>query len=311
MGSLPEMYSEDFKNRLKHTHAFVVTPFDRDDSGRLDVDALVRNVGYLIERGVEVLNVGGGTGEVNALSNAELEALSQATLNIAGSRPLVIPTLPENLGAALELAPVYERMGARVALGMAPYTRNEVPDDLEGVFNHYRTLAGASGLALMPYNTQAWPAGFFLRLAEIDRIVGIKDPCRAPHNLFAAIQILGDRFVWIGNKRHDPGVLHLRFQMGIDGFSAGFVNFAPQFELELFELAREKNWEAMVSLQRRLAPLERLRARYGDVATIKTGMDLAGLHGGPVRPPRVDVPVAGRAEILGALTELGVETTGA
>ena len=305
------MLSKDLKNRLKHTHAFVVTPFERKDLGRLDVDALERNVGFLIERGVKVLNFGGGTGEVNALSNSELLAITRTAFDVAGAGALVIPTLPENLGAALELAPVYERMGARVALGMAPHIRNETPDDLEGVFNHYRILGRASGLALMPYNTQAWPAGFFPRLAEIDRIVGIKDPCRAPHNLFAAIQMLGDRFVWIGNKRHDPGVLHLRFQMGIDGFSAGIVNFAPQYELELFDLAREENWAAMVSIQRRLAPLERLRARYGDVAMIKTGMDLTGLHGGSVRPPRVDVSVAGRAEIRAALDELGVETTGA
>ena len=304
------MFSEDLKNRLKNTHAFVVTPFERQDYGRLDVNALERNVGFLIEHGVKVLNLGGGTGEVNALANSELVTLTKTAFDMAGSSPLVIPTLPENLGAALELAPVYERMGARVALGMAPYIRNDVPDDLAGVLNHYRALAGASGLALMPYNTQAWPAAFFLRLAEVDRIIGIKDPCRAPHNLFAAIQSLGDRFVWIGNKRHDPGVLHLRFQMGIDGFSAGIVNLAPQHELERFDLACVKNWEAMVLIQRRLAPLERLRARYGDVAMIKAGMDLVGLSGGPVRPPRVDVSAEGRAEILAALNRLGIETIG-
>ncbi len=305
------MFPEDLKSKLKNTHAFVVTPFEKRDRGRLDANALERNVGFLIEHGVRVLDIGGGTGEVNALSNSELATLTRTAFDIAGSGPLVIPTLPENLGAALELAPAYERMGARVALGMAPYIRNEVPDNLEGVLNHYRMLAGASGLALMPYNTQAWPAGFFLRLAEVDRIIGIKDPCQAPHNLFAAIQTLGDRFVWIGNKRHDPGVLHLRFQMGIDGFSAGIVNFAPEYELELFDLACEKNWEAMVLIQRQLVSLERLRARYGDVAMIKAGMDLVGLSGGPVRPPRVDVSAEGRAEIRAALDKLGIETIGA
>ncbi len=304
------MFAEDLKEQLKNTHAFVVTPFEKGNRGRLDVKALSKNVGFLIEHGVKVLVIGGGTGEVNALSNSELATLARTAVDVAGTSTLVIPTLPENPGAALELAPVYERMGARVALGMAPYIRNDVPDDLTGVLNHYRVLAGASGLALMPYNTQAWPAAFFLRLAEVDRIIGIKDPCRAPHNLFAAIQRLGDRFVWIGNKRHDPGVLHLRFQMGIDGFTAGFVNFAPQYELELFELACRKDWEGMALIQRRLAPLERLRARYGDVAMIKAAMDLVGLSGGPVRPPRVDVPVEGYAEILDALNRLGVETIG-
>ncbi len=302
------MFPEDMKDQLKNTHAFVVTPFEKGNLRRLDENALERNLGFLIENGVKVLSIGGGTGEVNALSNSELETLSRTAFDIAGSGPLVIPTLPENLGAALELAPAYERMGARVALGMAPYIRNEVPDNLEGVLNHYRVLAGASGLALMPYNTQAWPAAFFLRLAEVDGIIGIKDPCRVPHNLFAAIQTLGNRFVWIGNKRHDPGVLHLRFQMGIDGFSAGFVNFAPKYELELFDLAREKNWEAMVHIQRQLVPLERLRAKYGDVAMIKAGMDLVGLPGGPVRPPRVDVSVEGRADIHAAFKKLGIET---
>lgn len=302
------MSSRELRDRLKNVHAYVVTPFNREDPGRLDVTALETNVGFLIEQGVKVLNIGGGTGEVNALSNAELATLTQSAFDIAGPCTLVVPTLPGNLGDALELAPAYERMGARVALAMAPYIRDEAPDDLEGVFNHYRILASATGLALMPYNTQAWPAAFFTRLAEVDRIFGIKDPCRAPHNLFGAIQSLGDRFVWIGNKRHDPGVLHLRFQMGIEGFSAGMVNFAPQYELRLFDLALEKNWEAMVVIQRRLAPLERLRVRYGDVAMIKAGMDLVGLRGGPVRPPRVDVPEPGRAEIRAALDKLGIDT---
>ena len=71
----------------------------------------------------------------------------------------------------------------------------------------------------MPYNTQAWPPDFFVRLSEIDLIVGIKDPCHVPHNLFRAIQLLGERFVWIGNKRHNPGVLHFRYQAGIEGFN--------------------------------------------------------------------------------------------
>ena len=39
------------------------------------------------------------------------------------------------------------------------------------------------------------------------------------------------------------------------------------------------------------------------------GLDLVGLAGGPVRPPRVDVSPEGRAEIRAALEILGVEMT--
>ena len=145
----------------------------------------------------------------------------------------------------------------------------------------------------MPYNTQGWSADFYERLAEVDAVIAVKDPCFDDHPLLRAIQRLGDRFVWIGNKRHDPGVLHLRYQAGIDGYTAGFINFLPEPELALERLAQARDWDAMVDVQRRLAPLERLRNRFGD-ALIEAGLDAVGLAGGSVRPPRVNVSDAGR-----------------
>lgn len=303
------MFSEELKGQLRNVHAYTVTPFLKDDIAQLDTDGFARNLDVLIGQGVRVLSIGGGTGEINALSANELANLCQVGLETAAGRALVIPTVPGNLKTALELLPQYEAMDAQVVLGMAPYTRNQIPDDLEGVYSHYRILSDHTALPLMPYNTQGWPPEFFARLADIDRIIGVKDPCLVPHNLFAAIQQLGDRFVWIGNKRHNPGVLHLRFQMGIEGFTAGIVNFAPQFELELFRLAKDGAWDAMVDLQKRLAPIENLRTQFGDVSLLKAGLDLVGLAGGPARPPRVDVPEKARQALSKELTGLGVELT--
>lgn len=303
------MFSEELKGQLRNVHAYTVTPFLKDDIAQLDTDGFARNLDFLIGQGVRVLSIGGGTGEINALSANELANLCQVGLETAAGRALVIPTVPGNLKTALELLPQYEAMDAQVVLGMAPYTRNQIPDDLEGVYSHYRILSDHTALPLMPYNTQGWPPEFFARLADIDRIIGVKDPCLVPHNLFAAIQQLGDRFVWIGNKRHNPGVLHLRFQMGIEGFTAGIVNFAPQFELELFRLAKDGAWDAMVDLQKRLAPIENLRTQFGDVSLLKAGLDLVGLAGGPARPPRVDVPENARQALSNELTGLGVAWT--
>ncbi len=295
----------DLRQRLKNVHAFTVTPFDKSDLTRIDLDGFARNLSFLIENGVQVINVGGGTAEVEALSDSELESIAQVALSVAGDRAVVVPTLPGNYRSALALAPIYERMGARVLLAMSPFTRNLVPKDLVGVYDYFRALAGASSLPFLPYNTQAWPPAFFVRLAEIDAIIGIKDPCHVPHNLFNAIKLLGDRFVWIGNKRHDPGVLHFRYQAGIEGFTAGNINFAPAFELELHRAAQERNWPRMVGIQEQLAPLERLRLAHGD-AVVKTGMDLVGLAGGRVRPPRTDLGKGMREGMRSELLKLGV-----
>ncbi len=303
------MSSADLRECLKNVHAYATTPFKRDDLFSLDLEGLARNLKFMIDRGVRVINVGGGTGEVEALSAAELESLARTALEVSGDRALVIPTLPGNLAVARELARRYAQLGAAVALGMPPLIRSQTPDDLEGVYHYYHLLAQASGLALMPYNTQGWPAGFFERLARITAIIGIKDPCFEPHNLFRAIRRLGDRFVWIGNKRHDPGVLQFRYQAGIQGFTAGFVNFAPEYELELHRAALRRDWDRMVQIQEQLAPLERLRMAHGD-AVLKAALDLAGLVGGSVRPPRQDVTPDTRTAVAAELRRLGVEVRG-
>ena len=158
----------------------------------------------------------------------------------------------------------------------------------------------------MPYNTQGWPAEFFVRLGAIDRIIGVKDPCQVPHNFFKAIKLMGDRFVWVGNKRHDPGVVHLRYQMGMEGFTSGQTNFLPEHELQMHDAALHKDWPRIIELQDTVAPLERLRMAHDDAAMVKAAMDLVGLAGGPVRPPRRDVPAAGRVAIRKVLEDLGV-----
>lgn len=288
---------DGLRQRLKTVHAYAVTPFCRHDVLAIDEMGFVANLRFLVDNGAPVIVVGGGTGEIDALTAPELSWLAQAARDAVGDEALVIPTLPGNTGLAAGLARQYQDLGFGVCLAIPPYQRGGIPDDMEGVVAHLRLIAdSAPGLALMPYNTQGWSADFFERLADIDAVIAIKDPCFDDHPLFRAIQRLGDRFVWIGNKRHDPGVLHLRYQAGIEGFTAGFVNFLPGPELELERLARQQQWQAMVGIQRRLAPLEQLRNQFGE-AMIKAALDTVGLTGGPVRPPRVNITEAGRAAL--------------
>ena len=300
------MIDQTLRDQLKNVHGYALTIYQRGDRYALDLDGFARNMAWAADRGVQVFVVAGGTGENDALAPPERVALAECALATVGERALVVPTLPGNLGEAADLAPRYEALGLRVALAMAPYTRHEAPVDPEGVYQYYAALGTRSGLSLMPYNTQGWSAELFERLAAVEPIAAIKDPCVDPHPLFRAIKRLGDRFVWIGNKRHDPGVLHFRFQAGIEGFTAGFVNFAPQLELALFAAAQRQDWPLMIELQEQLAPLERLRARFDDAGMLKATMELMGLAGGAVRPPRMDVPPAGREAIKRELQRLGI-----
>lgn len=297
-------FDQGLLTELKNVHVYAVTPFAEENILRIDLSALAGNLEFLLERGVKVIAVGGGTGEIESLSVDELEMLARTALEVVDRRALVIACLPGNLREAADLAPRYERLGVRIVLGMPPLVRGKIPADLKGVESYYREVARATQLPLMPYNTQSWPVETFVALAEIDSIIGIKDPCFTPHEFFKAIQQLGDRFVWIGNKKHDPGVAHLRYQMGMEGFTSGQGNFWPEPELRMHAAALERDWKKMVAIQRTIAPLERLRMLHDDAAMVKAAMDVVGLHGGRVRPPRVDVPRAGRAELQQMLEAL-------
>lgn len=84
-------------------------------------------------------------------------------------------------------------------------------------------------------------------------------------------------------------MLHLRYQMGMQGFTSGMTNFLPEPELWMHEAAVARDWNRVVRLQALAADLERARNASDDAATIKACMDAVGLRGGRVRPPRRDV----------------------
>ncbi|MFN8619958.1 MAG: dihydrodipicolinate synthase family protein [Chloroflexota bacterium] len=287
----------ELRAALKGVHTYAVTPFKDDDLLAVDHDGLAANLRFLVDHGVRVVAVGGGTGEVDALSSAELEAVARTAMDAIGGRATVIATAPGDLAQAVELLPRYEALGVDAALALPPHVRWKPPADPKGTIDYYRILGDRTALPLMPYNTQGWDAGMFVRLAEIPAIVGVKDPCIDDLPMFRAIQLLGDRFVWIGNKRHDPGVAHLRYQMGMEGFTSGMTNFLPELELWLHDACTDRDWDRAVALQAIAADLERARNASDDAAMIKACMDLVGLRGGRVRPPRRDVD----AELLPGL----------
>jgi 4-hydroxy-tetrahydrodipicolinate synthase len=281
--------TSSLRDRLRDVHCYVATPFRADDVLAVDHDALAGNLETIMARGVRVVAVGGGTGECEQLSVGELAAVARTAAGAVGGRAVLIAGLPPDLAEAIPLAAAYEAEGVDAALIVPPQIRWRVPADLEGVARWIEAVAGRTSLPLMPYNVQGWPAEFFERLATIDAVIGVKDPCSDPHPFFRAIQRLGDRFVWIGNKRHDPGVAHLRYQMGMHGFTSGMANFLPGPELALHRACLAGDWERAVRIQALCAPLERARRAADDASVVKVSMEAVGLAGGRVRPPRIDL----------------------
>jgi len=102
------------------------------------------------------------------------------------------------------------------------------------------------------------------------------------------------------------------YSIGLRAYTSSIATVAPRLSLRLHELAagnsRDELWELM---QRCVIPLYSIRSRRKgyEVSTMKVLMDLAGLHGGPARPPLVMVSAAEREE-LQAILESWLEFLG-
>lgn len=297
------IYPQTLLDALREVHVYVTTPFT-DDLMKVDVDSLQKNLNGLVERGVRICAVGGGTGEADALAHEEQFEIAKAALESVGKRALVVATLPGNLGEAIPLANRYHSLGIQVALALPPLVRGRAVLEAPGIVEYFKVLTANTDLPIMPYNNQAWPLDFYLGLADNPKIISIKDAMLDPYQIFRAISRLGDRFVWIGNKSFDPPITHLRYQAGMECFTSGMANFYPEPELALHEACKKGDYTEAIRLQKICAGFSQLRSAADDASAVKAAMDIVGFKGGKVRPPRLNVDDATRKEIARLLKDI-------
>lgn len=297
------IYPKTLLDKLREVHVYVTTPFT-DDLLKVDLAALQNNLNGLVDRGVRICAVGGGTGEADALSHDEQLEIARAALSAVGQKSLVVATLPGNLGEAIPLANKYQKLGIEVALALPPLVRGRAVVDAPGIVQYFKTLTANTDLPIMPYNNQAWALDFYLGLADIPKIISIKDAMLDPYQIFRAISRLGDRFVWIGNKSFDPPITHLRYQAGMECFTSGMANFYPEPELALHEACKKGDVAEAIRLQNICAGFSQLRSATDDASAVKAAMDIVGFKGGKVRPPRLDVDESTRKEIARLLQNI-------
>lgn len=297
------IYPRSLLDALREVHVYVTTPFTEEEL-KVDLDSLQRNLNGLVDRGVRICAVGGGTGEADALSHTEQSEIAKAALESVGKRALVVATLPGNLGEAIPLANKYHKLGIEVALALPPLVRGRAVMESPGIIEYFRVLTSNTDLPIMPYNNQAWPLDFYLGLSEIPKIISIKDAMLDPYQIFRAISRLGDRFVWIGNKSFDPPITHLRYQAGMECFTSGMANFYPEPELALHKACKSGDVTEALRLQKICASFAQLRSAADDASAVKAAMDIVGFKGGKVRPPRLNVDESTRQEIARLLKDI-------
>lgn len=284
-----------------------------DERGRLDEDANVRHVEWLIAHGVHGLFALGTTGEFTSLSRDERRAMAELVVREARGRvPVLVGCGAPGTEEAVAYAEHAEEIGAAGVAVVLPYYW--VPSD-RSIYEHYRLIAIGTRLPIYIYNFPALtgrniPPRLVRRLAEDHaNIAGIKDTIDSIAHIQELIATVRparpDFIVLCGMDYHLLNTLLL----GGDGSVPGTANFAPDPLVNIYRSATEGRLaDAADRARHHLGAIPGLfTADAPAFVIVKEAMVIAGLipHA-TARPPALPLTDDERRSLRRGLEAMGI-----
>jgi len=166
----------DSSQHIRGSIVAIVTPMRGD--GAVDYAALASLLDWHVASGTAAVVAVGTTGESATLDVDEhLAVIEHCVAHLAGRMPVIAGTGANSTQEAIELTQRAAAAGADACLLVTPYYNRPTQ---RGLFEHFRAVAEAVAVPQILYNVPSRTAVDLsnettLRLAELDRITGIKD----------------------------------------------------------------------------------------------------------------------------------------
>jgi 4-hydroxy-tetrahydrodipicolinate synthase len=260
----------------------MVTPFTPD--GDLDLKGAQELAAHLVEKQrVDGLVVNGTTGEAPTTTDAEKALVIKAVKEAVGGTQVLAGVGTNSTRHTIELARQAEENGADGLLVVTPYYSKPTQ---EGVENHFRQVADASGLPALLYDIPgrtgtAIATETLMRLSEHPRIVGVKD-CKV--DLLATAKVIAETGLdfYSGN---DELILPLYSIGGVGTVSTVGHVVGSEIKAMLDAYDEGDNKEALRRHQAMLPVITAIMTREPGAVAVKAALNLLGLPAGPVREP--------------------------
>lgn len=281
----------------------MVTPF-RDDLS-LDLDRAQEVAAWLLDRGSDGLVVAGTTGESPTLSDREKVDLWRATVQAAeGKGQIIAGSGTYDTAHSVHLTEEAEKAGCDGVLVVSPYY-NKPPQ--EGLYRHFTTVAGATGLPVILYNIPGRTSvriahETLLRLAEVDNIIGVKD---ATGDLAGTTELIAEapaEFEVISGE--DLLTFHL-VCLGGTGVISVTSHVAGERMRQMIDMVESGDVAGARKIHHELIPLYKGLFITTSPIPVKAAMALAGQPVGPPRLPLIPATEEEIARIKKAMEDAG------
>ncbi|HEY6265053.1 MAG TPA: 4-hydroxy-tetrahydrodipicolinate synthase [Candidatus Acidoferrum sp.] len=284
------------------TGTALATPFRRD--GSLDEPTLRRLVQRQIDAGIDFLVPCGTTGESPTLSHEEHVRVVKITVDIAkGKVPILGGAGGYNTAEVIALARELAETGVDGILSVTPYYNKPTQ---EGLFQHYRAIAGAVPLLIIVYSVQGRTGvniepATVKRLAQIENIVGIKEASGNVSQMAAILNVVPNDFIVLSG---DDAITLPVISLGGRGVISVVSNEIPREMSRLTRAALQGDFQTAREIHRRFHPLMEINFVESNPIPVKAAMAEMGLLEPVWRLPLVAPKPENQARIRTVLESL-------
>jgi 4-hydroxy-tetrahydrodipicolinate synthase len=232
-----------------------IVPLEED--GSINESELRRYVDWLIDHGVHGLYPNGSTGEFTRFSPEERRRIVKIVCQQAAGRvPVLAGAAEANVHETLAACEAYAGYGARAVAIVSPFYYKL---SAESVYAYFREIALHSPIDVTLYNIPMFASPIDVptirRLAEFERIIGIKDSSGdMPFmmRMITAVKPVRPDFSFLTGWE---AVLVPMLLIGCDGGTNATSGVAPELTRMLYDLTRAGQIDEAMRLQYRLLEL--------------------------------------------------------
>jgi len=263
--------------------AYPITPFDENE--QVDIPLFRKLVERLVASGSHAIAPLGSTGVLPYLSDAEKEAITEATMQqVAGRVPTLVGVSNLTTERTIYHAKFAEKAGA-TAVMIIPMSYWKLTDD--EIVKHYDAVAASISIPIMAYNNPAtggvdMSPALLKRLLEIPNVTMIKESTGDVQRMHYLKKELGEDVAFYNGA--NPLAL-AAFAAGAKGWCTAAPNLIPELNLELYEAVESNDLATAQKVFLQQVNLLKFIVAKGLPRAIKAGLNILGEDGGYIRRP--------------------------
>jgi len=291
--------------KFEGSYVALVAPFDSE--GRLDEEAYRDLVRRQLEGGTSGLVPCGSTGEAATLLPEEYRRCVQICMEEAqGEIPVMAGIGTNATWKAVEEARAAERQGVDALLVLAPYYNKPTQ---EGLYRHFRAVAGETRLPVMVYNipgrtaVNMTPATIARIAKDCPNVRAVKEAAGSLDQVSEILALAPKGFVVMSG---DDSLTIPMMSIGARGVVSVVANVAPKQTAAMVAAFLKGDVKKAAAAHLRIFPLVKALFVETNPIPVKAALAMMGLCRPEPRLPLTPLSAAARPALKKALKDYGL-----